>query len=46
MTTPLDDVARDWLAGIADAGFVPGTRATARARLHDLVRELTDAPVK
>jgi diguanylate cyclase (GGDEF)-like protein len=43
MTTPIDEVARDWLSGIARAGFVPGTRAAARDRLRDLLCELIDA---
>jgi diguanylate cyclase (GGDEF)-like protein len=42
MTTPVDDAARDWLTGVARAGFVPGTRAAARARLRELLLELID----
>ncbi|MBU2669128.1 GGDEF domain-containing phosphodiesterase [Actinoplanes bogorensis] len=39
----LDDLAGEWLRGVAAAGFVPGVRARARAALRDLLEEFVAA---
>jgi diguanylate cyclase (GGDEF)-like protein len=43
VTTPAGEGARAWLRGVAHAGFIPGTRAVALSRLHDLLLELLAA---
>ncbi|HET6479449.1 MAG TPA: EAL domain-containing protein, partial [Actinoplanes sp.] len=41
--TDLAELTDDWLRGVAEAGFVPGVRARARAALHDLLEEFVAA---